>query len=226
MTLLADTPLADDLVAVAPAALPVTTQAERIADAALRCISTSGVSDTSVEAIAVEAGLGRATVYRHFPGGRAELLLAAGHRELERFAAVLGPQCDRTETIEDLLVVAVHGTSRALRTSGPIQELLEREPEIVLPHLGFDRMPDVFIVATDLMRPHLRRFFADDRSIERVAEWIARIVLSHQMSPSTDVDLDDPAAVRAYVRQFVLPGLTVLSDSTPPDPLTHQEQPQ
>jgi AcrR family transcriptional regulator len=194
--------------------LPASSPADRIADAALRCIAGAGVRATTVEAIAVEAGVGRATVYRHFPGGRAEVILAAGHREIERFATLLVADLDAATTLEDLLVVAVHGSAHALRTSGPIQELLCREPELVLPHLGFDRMPEVFVVGADLLRPYLRRFLPDDRSADRVAEWVTRIVLSHQIVHSADVDLDDPDAVRTYLRRFVLPGLTTASTRT------------
>jgi AcrR family transcriptional regulator len=192
--------------------VPVPSPGDRIADAALRCIAVAGIRATTVEAIAVEAGVGRATVYRHFPGGRAEVILAAGQRELERFAAVLAPDCEAAATLEDLLVVALAGASRAVATSGPIQELMAREPELVVPHLGFDRTPEVFLVAADLMRPHLMRFLPDPRSADRVAEWVTRVVLSHQLVPSADVDLDDPAVARRLVRRFILPGLV------PPSP--------
>jgi AcrR family transcriptional regulator len=191
--------------------VPASTPVERIADAALRCIATSGVKATTVEAIATEAGVGRATVYRHFPGGRAEVILAAGHREVERFASLLVADLETASTLEDLLVVAVSGSATALRSSGPIQELLSREPELVLPHLGFDRMPEVFVVGAELLRPHLRRFVADDRSADRVAEWVTRLVLSHEVVPAVDVDLHDPEQVRTHIRRFVLPGLTIPS---------------
>ena len=191
--------------------LPAPTPDERIADAALRCIAASGVKATTVEAIATEAGVGRATVYRHFPGGRAEVILAAGHREVERFGALLTADLESASTLEDLLVVAVHGSATALRSSGPIQELLSREPELVLPHLGFDRMPEVFVVGAELLRPHLRRFVADDRSADRVAEWVTRLVLSHEVVPAVDVDLHDPEQVRTHIRRFFLPGLTTPS---------------
>jgi AcrR family transcriptional regulator len=194
--------------------VPVAPPADRIAEAALRCIAATGIRATTVEAIATEAGVGRATVYRHFPGGRAEVILAAGQREFERFAALLASDFAAAATLEDLLVVAVHGSSNALRTSGPIQELLSREPEMVLPHLGFDRMPEVFGISADLLRPHLRRFLADDRSADRVAEWVTRLVLSHQLVPAADVVLDDRDAVRVHLRRFVLPGLDGRSTPT------------
>ncbi|MEL7210375.1 MAG: helix-turn-helix domain-containing protein [Actinomycetota bacterium] len=194
--------------------LPSEGPVERIADAALRCIAHNGITATTVEAIAVEAGVGRATVYRHFPGGRAEVVLAAGYRELERFAALLAPECDAAGTLEDLLVVGLHRATEALRTSGPIQELLSREPEIVLPHLGFDRMPDVFVVTHELMGPHLRRFLEDEQVVEHTAELMTRLVLSHLLVPSADLDTDDPVAVREHVRRFVLPAVHGMAPPT------------
>ena len=194
--------------------LPDASPGERIADATLRCIAQTGIRATTVEAIAVEAGVGRATVYRHFPGGRAEVILAAGQRELERFAHLLAADLQAAATLEDLLVVAVHGSAWALRTSRPIEELLSREPELILPHLGFDRMPEVFTIGADLLRPYLRRFVADDRAADRVAEWVTRLVLSHQLVPSADLDLDDRDAVRTHLRTFVLPGLSATTSTT------------
>ena len=184
-------------------------QVERIADAAHRCMSVTGVKATTVEAIAAAAGVARATVYRHFPGGRAEVILAAGTLELERFAELLKPELDAAATLEELLVVAVHGSVDALGTSGPIAEVLDREPELVLPHLGFDRMPEVFVIGADLLRPHLRRFLPDSRSADRLAEWVTRIVLSHHIAPSADVDLTDRDVVQAYIRRFVVPAFTI-----------------
>lgn len=163
---------------------------------------------TTVEAIAREAGVGRATVYRYFPGGRAEVILAAGHRELERFARLLEPEFEAATTLEDLLVAAVHGAAHGLRTSAPLLEILSREPELVLPHLSFDRMPEVFLVASELLGPHLRRFVVDRREVDRIAELVTRIVLSHEFMPSADVDLDDRESVRDHLRRYVLPGLT------------------
>lgn len=181
---------------------------DRIADAALRCIAETGVTATTVEAIAREAGVGRATVYRHFPGGRAEVVLAAGHRELERFAELLEPDFGAATTLEDLLAAAVHGAVHGLRTSAALTEILSREPELVLPHLSFDRMPEVFVVASELLGPHLRRFVADERAVQRIAELVTRIVLSYEFLPPADVDLGDRESVRAHLRRYVLPGLT------------------
>ena len=42
----------------------------RIVDAALRCLARQGIAKTTVDDIAREAGLSRATLYRAFPGGQ------------------------------------------------------------------------------------------------------------------------------------------------------------
>ena len=41
----------------------------------------------------------------------------------------------------------------------------------------------------------------------RVAEWLARIVLSYTLSPAPECDVCDEESVRRLVRTFVLPGL-------------------
>ena len=58
----------------------------RLVDAAAACFERYGVTKTSVEDIATEAHVSRATVYRYFEGGRDELVLCVGLREVRRFA--------------------------------------------------------------------------------------------------------------------------------------------
>jgi AcrR family transcriptional regulator len=178
----------------------------RVADAALRCISQEGVRAVTVERIAVEAGVSRASVYRWFPGGRADVLLAAGRREVERFFAEIEPRLAAAGTLEDLLAEGLSGAVRFLRGSEPLQALLTHEPELVVPHLAFDRMGTAFDVAADVAVHHLRRFCAE-RDARRAAELIARLALSHTLFPPADLDVGDGDAARRLVRRFVVPGL-------------------
>ena len=48
----------------------------RVLDAALDCCERWGRSKTTVDDIATEAGISRATLYRMFPGGRDNLFEA------------------------------------------------------------------------------------------------------------------------------------------------------
>jgi AcrR family transcriptional regulator len=186
--------------------------AQRVADAALACIADEGVRAVTVEGIAVQAGVSRASVYRWFPGGRSDVLLAAGRRELDRFFAEIEPRLAAADTLADLLAEALSGAVRFLRTSRPVQSLLLHEPELIMPHLAFDRMGTAFDVAAAVAVTHLRRF-VDERDARRTAELVARLALSHTLSPSADLDVEDLDAARRLVRRFVVPGLVPRPDS-------------
>ena len=47
---------------------------ERLLEAAYAVVARRGMARTTVEDVAREAGVGRATVYRWFPGGREQLV--------------------------------------------------------------------------------------------------------------------------------------------------------
>ena len=66
-------------------------------------------------------------------------------------------------------------------------------------------MDSVLAVSSTFTAPFLGRFLDHDEA-RRVAEWAARIVLSHLLCPSDGVDLTDEVLVRRLVRTFVLPG--------------------
>ena len=49
---------------------------QRIIEASYVCVARRGVAKTTVEDMAREAGMSRATIYRAFPGGRDEVINA------------------------------------------------------------------------------------------------------------------------------------------------------
>ncbi len=183
-----------------------TTGAERVAEAALACVAEHGVRAVSVERIAVEAGVSRASVYRWFPGGRTDVLLAAGHRELQRFFEVLDPRLARAQTLDDVLAEGLSTTVTFLRDSKPLHALLEHEPELVFPHLAFDRMGTAFDLASSVALHHVHRFLGEPDA-RRAIELVARLALSHTLSPSADLDVADVDVARRLVHRFVTPGL-------------------
>ena len=188
--------------------------AQRVADAALACIAEHGVRAVTVERIALEAGVSRASVYRWFPGGRRDVLLAAGAQEMARFFAVLEPRLAQASTLDDCLAAGLSTSVQFLRDSRPLHALIEHEPELVFPHLAFDRMGTAFDVAAQVAIHHLHRFLGDPDA-RRAAELVARLALSHTLSPSADLDVADPAAAKQLVRRFVTPGLVPLEHATP-----------
>src|SRR5687768_3796926 len=98
---------------------------DALADAALRCIARWGLTKTTLEDVAREAGLSRATVYRAFPGGGKDALFAAlASRQLARLEHLAGAAVDATDGVEDAVVAAVVTVARHLEGHAAFQFLL------------------------------------------------------------------------------------------------------
>jgi AcrR family transcriptional regulator len=193
---------------------PVVTHEERIADAALRCIARWGMAKTTLEDIAREAGLSRATVYRVFPGGKDGLMETVAQAECRRFFTGVAAAMAAADTLEDTLVLGMAEASRRIRAHVPLRFLLAHEPEVVLPRLAFGKLDEVLAAAAHVAAPAFERWLASDDA-RRAAEWAARLVLSYVCTPGDSTfDITDPASIRRLVRTFVLPGLAQPSRGT------------
>src|SRR4051794_26288848 len=58
---------------------------DRVLAAAYTCVTRFGLAKTTIEDVVKESGVSRATIYRHFPGGRDELLQDPVGWELSRY---------------------------------------------------------------------------------------------------------------------------------------------
>jgi AcrR family transcriptional regulator len=179
----------------------------RVLDAALRCLARWGVAKTTLDDIAREADVSRATVYRAFPGGKDTVLDAIVADELARFGSELALRLAGADDLESLLVTGVTYASRTLTGHDALQYLLVHEPEQVLPHVSFGRYDQVLAAAAQLVAPHLARFVGEGLAA-RTGEWVTRLVLSYTLAPSPFYDLTDEDDVRRFVRSYLLPGLT------------------
>ena len=77
----------------------------RVLDAAKLCCERWGLAKVTIEDIANEAGVSRATLYRMFPGGKDILFEALRVRELEDFFTRLSAHLEGAVDFEDLLVL-------------------------------------------------------------------------------------------------------------------------
>lgn len=179
---------------------------ERILDATLRVVARVGVAGLTLDDVAREAGCGRATVYRTFPGGRDEVLQHAALAELHRYLVALGAALDAAPDLREQLTAAVHTTAVFVTGSAPLRHVLANEPGAILAHVAFDKSYVVFGLAQEVLAPRLAQHLPDDRAAE-AAEWLARLGLSYLAVPNPAVDLTDLAAARHLVATFVLPGL-------------------
>ena len=181
-------------------------QPDRILDAALACIARVGVDKTTLDDVAREAGCGRATVYRCFPG-RQRLFRALLDREVQTLAQRVIDAAGRSDTLADAIAAVMLTAAEAFRTHPALVFVLAHEPELVTPQLSFERGSALLVTAAALAAPAFERFLAHDRA-ERLAEWVARLTLTYLCNPSDDGHLDDPTWVRALIADYVLPGVT------------------
>jgi AcrR family transcriptional regulator len=187
----------------------------RIVDGALRCLARQGVAKSTVDDIAREAGLSRATVYRTFPRGKDDILGAVVETEVARLFSALAVVMGEAHDLEDVLVAGIVEAARQLSGHEALGYLLEHEPGLVLPHLTFARLDRILLAVGDLAAPFFGRWLEPEQAC-RAAEWAGRIVLAYTPDRHPTTDLTDPDETRALVRAFVLPGVLALRQ--PADP--------
>src|SRR6476620_2222829 len=107
----------------------------RVLDAAKTCCERWGFAKVTIDDIAAESGVSRATLYRLFPGGKDVLFDALRVRELEEFFALLASQVEATDNLEDLLVASVVVATRELHADQHLALMMASEPGEALSQL-------------------------------------------------------------------------------------------
>lgn len=187
-----------------------TTVQERVLEGALACIGRYGLARTTVDDVAQASGVSRASIYRHFPGGREQLVTDTVAWETGRFFARLGQAVagapDLCILVEDALAFA----RKALAEHAVFQRVVQMEPGRLLPLLTVDLLRILPMISGFLV-PFLERERDAGRlrpgaDVVRSADYVARMVLSC-IGASGVYDLDDPAEIRVLVREQLLPGV-------------------
>lgn len=188
---------------------------ERVLDATFEEVDAHGLRSLTVEAVAVRAGSSRATIYRHFPGGRDELIETTLRREVQRFFEALVGEAQPQDSVVDHVAALVTGAHRLLGEHRVFQRLLEQEAEAIAPPLA-----TVHPMIHDGLVAHLTEVLssagvADGAELDHAADFAARMVLSY-VGTTGAWDLRDPERVEALVRQRILP--SVVTEVTTDDP--------
>lgn len=176
----------------------------RVLDATQRCCERWGMDRVTVDDIAAEAGISRATLYRLFPGGKDVLFDALRTRESLAFFTNLRDQVSAADDFEDVVVSVLVEATRALREDEHLKIMLASRPGEVLYELQVADVPRILELATEFLSPLVAPSIGADRSSE-LAEWLTRVVLSFFLTPSLTVDLADRASAARFARAFVLP---------------------
>lgn len=181
---------------------------QRILEATYACVARWGLSKTTVEDAARQAGLSRATIYRYFPGGRDELLSAVVSWQYLQFFSRLYEEVHGASSLEEVLERGLVFARRSLLEHEVLQKVLQTEPEVLLPQLTVEGARTVGMISGFLV-PYLQAHgLADGVDVHEAADLLARMILSYISSPG-HWDLSDPEQVAALVRTELLAGVVV-----------------
>ncbi len=179
---------------------------ERLLEAAYACVARYGLAKTTMEDVARQAGLSRATVYRYFPRGKDQLVREVvaweAGRFFERLARAVGHHSDLTDLLVETLVFA----HRSVQDHDVLQKILETEPERLLPVLTVENARLITLVKQFLVMPMRGTALRPGVEAEAAADYVARMLLSHIGAPGT-WPIDDPAELRRLVETELLAGI-------------------
>ena len=184
--------------------MPLDPAETRVLDAAKSCCERWGLAKVTIEDIATEARVSRATLYRMFPGGKDVLFEALRVRDIEDFFTRLSAHLDGASDFEDLLVRCVMHATAELRGDQHLSMMLASEPGDILGELTVDGLPRIIRVATVFLVP-LVDGYLPRREGARLVELLARLVISYFLAPSEYVDLGEPESARTFIQTFILP---------------------
>lgn len=185
---------------------PVGSVERQIIDAAVDHVRVHGWSSTTMDDIAVASGRSRATLYRAFPGGRETVIDAVRRHLVLSFFHDLQPVIAAERDLVDAVAATMSAAARMLADDEQLQHDLEHDPGQVLPVLTFRGLDRILVVARVFLAPHLLAF-TSRRDANRCAEWAARMVLTHALDPSAQLDLSDRETAADLVRRRLVPGL-------------------
>lgn len=177
----------------------------RLVDAAEACFDRYGVLKTTVEDVATEAQVSRATVYRYF-AGRDDLILAVLLREAGRFLGRLNGKVRNQTSLAEALVEGVLFTVDSVRKDPHLALLFTPEAAGLTSRIA-GASDALFSTTADFLRPLLDN---NDQlragvNVEEASEWLLRIILSLLTAPGP-VERST-AAQRRYLHTFLVPAI-------------------
>jgi AcrR family transcriptional regulator len=183
-----------------------------IVEAALRCFRRFGMQKTTLQDVADEAGLSRATVYRYFPD-RAVLITAAIDRATTDMYERSAAAASRAKTLESQIAAFVEEQVRAGSEQRARQRVRDIDIDDVFLHTYLRRSDQAARTRMKFLEPYLQA--AHDRgelrkelSVAEACEWISIAMFSMIFWPSGEYfDADDPKSVSKFFARHVCRGL-------------------
>ena len=178
-------------------------------EATLTCIANGGMKGFTVEDVARQAGLSRATIYRYFPGGRDQLVTETVTWEVGRFfvrlAEAIADAPDFRTRVEQGLAFA----HRSLRDHEAFQRAMATDQGEIRARLA-GIAPSVVGVIRSYLEPLLEaETLVDGVTPIEAADHLARLIGSLIVDEGV-WDLGDPGQVHELVDRWLLSGIVVI----------------
>ncbi len=170
-------------------------------DAASRCFARYGIRRTSVQDVANEMGVNRATVYRQVGtiDHQIRLLIARDlHRLLAELPASLAGKSGPRAVVELMATIITYAANHPV-----LAKVLQDEPEVIGPFLASD-LPEVITRVTSALAPLLGAAMSTGQIEQRdpalLAESLVRLGITLILAPPSG-DLD------AFLAEVLVPTL-------------------
>ncbi|ORB17746.1 TetR/AcrR family transcriptional regulator [Mycobacterium noviomagense] len=183
------------------------TARDLLLDAAQACFDANGLSATTMEDIARQAGVSRATVYRYFASREAVVsgvILRATERYLERVRTRIAGQPDLGSAVLEFVEVTVRAATR----EETIGLLFGSDEHLAGVGLAEGTSVALFEIVTEFLRPVFAAHFDDFRpglSVDDAAEWILRTILS--LLTVRGPRQRSREGLDTFLRRFLLPAI-------------------
>ncbi len=186
---------------------------ERILDAAESCLARFGLAKTTIEDVAREAQLSRATLYRQF-GNRDGLLLAVATRDAERTASAAELFLQDFEDVGSWIVEGMLFCLREIPKRPVLSQFLAPQEFGVASRLILtsERMLDI---GNEILRPMFepaRRegLLQEKLELDSLMEWVLRILMSYLAVPGPSTRTEED--LRQLFRGMLLPAVLAAGD--------------
>jgi len=183
---------------------------ERVLEGGLISIGRYGLARTTVDDVAQASGVSRATIYRHFPGGREQIVADTVAWEFSNFFQRLGEAVAGAPDLCVLLEDGIAFARKALAEHAVFQRVVQTEPERLVPLITVEANRILPMIGAFLV-PFIERERAagrlrEEADVGRTADFVARMVLSCIGSPGI-YDFNDAGETRLLVREQILAGV-------------------
>lgn len=179
----------------------------RLIDASERTFARLGIARSTVEEIAKEAKVSRATVYRYFDG-REELVLGVVLRTADRYLERTRPKLEQLGSLADVIVEFLATTERATRRDPNLSILFTLDEAQIGGGIIAGASLALFERVAVFFRPFFVRWAKQVRpgvDVNGASEWILRTLLSSLVVQGPQLRTTE--GQKQYLRTYLVPAI-------------------